>query len=175
MYDIIMIKKSIILTLLLSITISGCSDKVVSEDNTDNNIVNNSSVSESLLDDNSILDNSKGLLTPEQQLAQNEILKSSEKEIGSTENPLTPNGYADLTLDPMIYMGDISLSLGDTVLLTINVKEPGILEIIGVNSIEITTTGLASLAMPMLKPGTFEVIYKNSKNEVIPVGKIIVK
>ena len=101
--------------------------------------------------------------------------KSSEKEIGSTENPLTPNGYADLTLDPMIYMGDISLSLGDTVLLTINVKEPGILEIIGVNSIEITTTGLASLAMPMLKPGTFEVIYKNSKNEVIPVGKIIVK
>jgi hypothetical protein len=75
----------------------------------------------------------------------------------------------------MIYMGDISLSLGDTVLLTINVKEPGILEIIGVNSIEITTTGLASLAMPMLKPGTFEVIYKNSKNEVIPVGKIIVK
>ena len=33
-----MIKKSIILTLLLSITISGCSDKVVSEDNTDNNI-----------------------------------------------------------------------------------------------------------------------------------------
>jgi len=72
-------------------------------------------------------------------------------------------------------MGDISLSLGDTVLLTINVKEPGTLEIVGVNSIEISNAGLASLAMPMLKPGTFEIIFKNSKNEVISVGNILVK
>jgi len=166
--------KSFLVISLLSLTLSSCSDKVDTIDSNDNTI-NNSKSTEKQLEITTTVDNSQGVITPEQQIKQNEILKSSEKEIGSAENPLTPNGYADLTLDPMIYMGDITLSLGDTVLLTINVKEPGSLEIIGVNSIEITNAGLASLAMPMLKPGTFEVIFKNSKNEVISVGNILVK
>lgn len=166
--------KSFLVISLLSLTLSSCSDKVNTIESNDNTI-NNSKSTENQLEITSTVDNSQGVITPEQQIRQNDILKSIEKEIGSAENPLTPNGYADLTLDPMIYMGDISLSLGDTVLLTINVKEPGTLEIIGVNSIEISNAGLASLAMPMLKPGTFEIIFKNSKNEVISVGNILVK
>ncbi|MFM7089083.1 MAG: hypothetical protein ACKOW9_06180 [Candidatus Paceibacterota bacterium] len=114
-------------------------------------------------------------ITSEQQKIQNDILNSQKDIVGSEKEPLTPNGFSDLTVNPSILMGDISVSVNDVVLLTIKVKAPGTLEVLGMLVSDVKNEGLASVAIPMNKPGTFEVNFKPSTGKTVSLGKITVK
>lgn len=123
----------------------------------------------------SISSNPAKELTPEEQAAQNEILSSKEDVLGSNDKPLTPNGYADLSTEPTVLMGDVKVKLGDTVLLTLKVKEPGTLEIFSFQKSEIKNEGLASIAIPMNKSGEFDITFTPKGSNPVKIGKVIVK
>ena len=115
------------------------------------------------------------VLSEEEQGRQDQVLNASGAELGSSESPLTPNVYADLTSDPKIFAGNVPFGVGHTILITVRADAPGKLAFAGVKDIKVTEPGYISLAVPVTEAKSYEVTYTYATGESLKIATVIAR